>query len=74
MFRYYWPAMGWGGFGLFGGFWMIVFWILVVVLIISLFKKNEEEKSATDILKQRYAKGEITKKEYEEIKKEITKD
>lgn len=64
----------WGIAGLLG----LVFWVLLIVLIILaiiwLYKKlagKEQVGSAMDILKQRYAKGEITKKEFNEMKKEL---
>jgi len=80
MMYYGWgPMMGWGGFSLFGAFWMIIFWIIIAYIVISLFRRHDEkketkEKTAMDILKDRYAKGEINKKEYEEKKKDIEKD
>lgn len=61
---------------------MVLFWVSVTFLIVSLVKgyNHNERKSgdfsgnlnnALDILKERYAKGEIDKKEFEEMKKTI---
>ncbi len=68
---------GWGiGFG--GGIFMILFWILIIVGIVYIVKiiaggtKSEEKReSALDILKKRYARGEISKEEFEEKKKDL---
>ena len=54
-------------------FWGAVIW-LVVTLINAASKRSEEpSESATSILKNRYAKGEITKEQYREMEKELTK-
>ena len=60
------------GYGTFGFFWMILFWIAIiwfVVWIIQQITKNKE--STQEILEKRYAKGEINKKQYLEIKKNL---
>lgn len=68
----------WGmGAGL-GWLLMVIFWILIVLggvylikLIVGGAKTMEKEDTPLDILKKRYARGEITKDEFEEKKKDI---
>ena len=58
----------------------VLFWIVVAKVIFSLISnhhKNDEKSdgesaSNLEIIKSLYAKGEITKKEYEELKKELS--
>lgn len=66
-----------------GGSWgwgiiMMLFWAAVLVLVISLVAKNlngnnkvNGSESALSIAQQRYAKGDITKKQFDEIKKDL---
>jgi putative membrane protein len=74
----YWghEMMGWGG-----GFFMIIFWVAIIVGIAFLLKwivatsgKGEGVRageSPMEILRRRYAAGEIGKEEFEEKKKDL---
>ncbi len=58
-------------------FWWL-FWLILVLWLFSIRRKNlgqqTKEDSPLEILKKRFAKGEITKEEYEEIKNTLYKD
>src|SRR3989339_1184580 len=72
-------------FGGFGWIFMLVFWGFIIWMIVSLIRGNfggghmrghshgndTNEKSPLEILKDRYAKGEIDKREFEEKKKDL---
>lgn len=56
----------------FGFFLMIVFWVAVIWLIFKLFEKKHNKTDSLEILKNRYARGEISKKYFEQMKKELS--
>jgi len=65
---------GWGmGFG--GGF-MILFWVVLIVGAVLLFRwvsdQSKTGKSALEILQERYARGEIQREEYEQKRRDLT--
>ncbi len=73
------PGMwGWRMMGFMGPFMMIVFWIVIIVVIVLIVRWVKSSaghapgESALDILKKRYAKGEITKEEFENMKKDVS--
>ena len=75
-------GMGGMGYGIMGFGWLfqIVILVLFFAVIWWMFKssgsfgfRSGSNESAMDILKKRLAKGEISRKEYEELKKEIGK-
>lgn len=60
----------------FGPFLMIVFWALIIWGIVSFMNhlsRSSKGKSADAeaILKERYAKGELTREQFETMKKDI---
>lgn len=78
MYRIYDNSFGYGSMMSFlgGGIMMVVFWVLVIWLIIWLVRGGSVHghhlsSSALDILKERYAKGEMNKEEFEAKKKDL---
>lgn len=75
-------GMGYG-MGWFGGIIMAVFWVLVIIGLVFLIRWLAASakagtrgtgvvESPLDILKKRYARGEMNKEEFEEKKKDIS--
>ncbi len=73
---------GWSGYGMFG--WglvgwivMILFWVAIVALVVWVLgnllrtRSPHSEESALDILKRRYATGEISQAEFEQARRAI---
>ncbi len=72
-------GMGWGW-----GIVMMVFWVLVIVGIVLLIRwlimasrpgaqgGPQQGESALDILKRRYARGEMDREEFEQKKKDLS--
>ena len=72
---------GYGSGMMSGGYWIfgLIFWILVIIGLVLLIKYLWEgsgakrgEESALEILKKKYARGEISKEEFEEKKKDLS--
>ena len=70
-----------GGFGMgFGFIGMIIFWVVLIAAVYLIIRsinntpKNHKgnSQSSMEILKKRYASGEITKDEFERMKQEIS--
>ena len=69
---------GWNGFGILGWVTMITFWLFLILGVIALIRyisglgrSSDKNKDPLDILRKRYARGEIDKKEFEEMKKDL---
>lgn len=69
-----------GHLAFFGPALMILFWIFIIALVIYFVRsgacmsgKSEKHdgETALDVLKKRYARGEIDKKEFDAMKKDI---
>jgi putative membrane protein len=74
-------GMNWGyGWGALGIVHMLLWWVLIVVAIVALVRliahgaahrEPPRESRAIEILKERYARGEIGKDEFEQKKRDL---
>jgi len=63
------------------GIFMFIFWVLVAISIVSIFRnvfirrvgnfRGNNDENFMEMLKKRYVNGEITKEEYQEIKRKL---
>jgi putative membrane protein len=66
---------GWGMMGM-GMLFMVLFWVLVLLGIVALVKwligpSSGVGRRPLDIIKERYAKGELTKEQFEQMKRDL---
>ena len=67
-----------GGFGWFMPvFWLAILGFIIWIVIVATQDANRQQpaakpESALDIIKERYARGEITKEEFEEKRKDLS--
>ena len=72
---HYADGMGW--WMIFGGVWMFLFWGGLIALIVwgvtRLLHRDSGASKHTplDIAKERYARGELSKEEYERLRKDL---
>jgi len=70
----------WGWMAVMGWVWMVVFWGAIIALVVWAVRRSAPasppqqpaQPSPIDIAKARYAKGEITREEFEELKRTLS--
>jgi len=77
MFHMWDVPLGMSWWGIFDGGWMIIFWGGIIALIVWGIKKltdrggTSSKRDPLDVAKERYARGEISREEFEQIKKDL---
>jgi putative membrane protein len=73
------PTTGFGGWGMgFGWVFMLLFWAAIILAIAALAKwllgagGRPSDKTALQILEERYARGEIGREEFEQKKRDLS--
>ena len=72
---------GMSGWAFFGNLWNVLSWVVLIGLIVWIVNRlshrghdeprGSEKQDAFEIAKLRYAKGEITQEEFDEIKRNL---
>lgn len=66
-------GMGW--WMLFGSVWFVVFWGVIIWIAAKLFGRDEarsRDESALEIARRRYARGEISREQFEQIRRDLS--
>lgn len=74
-----WYGQGWGVGAILGTIAMLLFWALVILGIVWLVRSVSrsgsqpvDHEAPLDIARKRYARGETTKDQFEQIKRDLT--
>jgi len=76
MFPMWDSGMGW--WMAFGGLWMVIFWGGLIALIVwgitRLSRRNgyAPKREPMEVVKERYARGEISREEFEQLKRDLS--
>jgi putative membrane protein len=72
----WWHHEGFGWFAVFGGLLWLILLGIIIYLVVSLLAPGREprrhDEDPLEIAKRRYARGEITREEFEQIRKDLT--
>ncbi len=68
-------GMGW--WMVLGSVWFVLFWVLIIWAFTRLFSQDDRRRetgseTALDIAKRRYARGEISREEFEQLRRDLT--
>jgi putative membrane protein len=77
-----WHHDGMGWWMVVGSIWMVLFWAVIIALVVWGARKlpgrggsgsgATDKRDPLDIAKERYAKGDISKEEFDQIKKDLS--
>lgn len=71
---------GWGWWMMFGWIWMIVFWSIIIWAVYAIISRlsggrdgrSAAQPTALDIPERRYASGELTHEQFEDMRRRLT--